>query len=53
MSKQEALNLMMLLSALESWYFSTGAKLPEHLFEGLIDAQDKLTKIVLGESNEH
>jgi len=53
MTKKEALNIMILLSVLESWFFSTGSKLPDYLFEELSDAQDKLAKIVLGESNEH
>ena len=50
MDKKEALNIMILLSALESWSFSVGSRLPDYLSEGLCDAQDVLTKIVLGES---
>ena len=35
MTKPEALELAMLLSALESWSFSTGKPLPDYLLERL------------------
>jgi len=35
MTKPEALDLLMLLSALESWSFSTGKPLPQYLLERL------------------
>jgi hypothetical protein len=46
MSKQEALNLMILLHLLESWSFSTGAKIPDYLLEGIDEAKDVLSEIV-------
>ena len=33
MTKPQALDLLMLLSALESWSFSTGKPLPDYLLE--------------------
>jgi hypothetical protein len=47
MSKEEALKTMMLLSALESWAFSTKTELPDYLHEDLCIAVEKLEKIVL------
>lgn len=35
MTKPQALDLLMLLSALESWSFSTGNPLPDYLLERL------------------
>ena len=35
MTKPQALDLLMLLSALESWAFSTGKPLPDYLIERL------------------
>ena len=35
MIKPQALDLLMLLSALESWAFSTGKPLPDYLLERL------------------
>lgn len=49
MSKETALELMMLLSALESWAFSTKNPLPDYIHENLTTAVDKLGKIVLEE----
>ena len=46
--KELALRLMMLLSALESWSFSSSAKLaPDYLVEELEYLQDKLREVVL------
>jgi len=47
MSKEEALKIIKLLSALESWAFSTKNMLPEYLHEDLCLAVEKLEKIVL------
>ena len=47
MPKPQALELLMLLSALESWGFSTGKAFPDFLLDRLIDAMDKLRKEVL------
>lgn len=51
MSKEDALKAMMLLSALESWAFSTKNPLPEYLHEDLFRAQETLAKIILDEPN--
>ncbi len=48
MTKEDALKTMMLLSALESWAFSTKNLLPDYLHEDLSLAMEKLEKIVLG-----
>ena len=47
MSKAESLELIKLLSALESWAFSTQAKFPDYLVERIELALDKLTAEVL------
>lgn len=47
MSKAESLELIKLLSALESWAFSTQAKFPDHLVERIELALNKLTDEVL------
>jgi hypothetical protein len=47
MSKEEALKAMMLLSALESWAFSTKNMIPEYLHEDLCEAQKVLERIIL------
>jgi hypothetical protein len=47
MTKEEALKLIKLLSALESWSFSMKATLPDYLHEDLCLAVEKLEKIVL------
>jgi hypothetical protein len=49
MTKEEALRLIRLLSALESWAFSTKTTLPDYLHEDLCLAVEKLEKIVLKE----
>ena len=49
MTKQEALDAMMLLSALESWAFSTKNLMPDYLHENLQNVQEALSKIVLDE----
>ena len=47
MSKEDAIKLIKLLSALESWAFSTETMLPDYLHEDLSIAVEKLEKIVL------
>ena len=47
MTKEDALKLIKLLSAMESWAFSTKTQLPDYLHEDLCIAVEKLEKIVL------
>jgi hypothetical protein len=47
MSKEEALAAIKLLSALESWAFSTKNLLPDYLHDDLCVTQKVLEKIVL------
>ena len=47
MTKEDALKLIKLLSAMESWAFSTKTPLPDYLHEDLCIAVEKLEKIVL------
>lgn len=47
MTKEEALKLIKLLSALESWALSQSARLPDYLHEDLSMAVERLEKIVL------
>ena len=47
MTKEEALQEMMLLSALESWAFSQSARLPDYLVENIQRSLDVLERIVL------
>ena len=47
MTKQDMLELIKLLSALESLSFSNGARLPDYLFERLEQAIEKMTDHVL------
>ena len=49
MTKDEALQIIKLLSALESWSFSVKANIPPYLHENLCSSIDVLEKIVLGE----
>jgi hypothetical protein len=49
MTKEDAIKLIKLLSALESWAFSTKTDLPDYLHEDLCIAVEKLEKIVLKE----
>lgn len=45
--KKDALELLELLSALESWSFSTKIPLPDYLFDRLDSNIDKLRGVVL------
>jgi len=47
MTKEQALEILMLLSALESWSFSTKHDLPDYLHERLCSIIDQLTVKVL------
>jgi hypothetical protein len=47
MSKQEALDTIKLLSALESWSFSVQARLPDYLYEAINAQVEILERIVL------
>lgn len=49
MSKAEILELLKLLSAMESWSFSTGAHLPDYLGDKLAGHIDLLTEVILNE----
>ena len=48
MTRPESLELLMLLSALESWSFSAGKTLPDYLHFRLKDAVAALAADVLG-----
>lgn len=52
MTKQKILKLLMLLSALESWSFSTNSRLPDHLYEDIQSAVDSLSALILDEGVE-
>jgi hypothetical protein len=47
MSREEMLDIIMLLSALESWGFSVKEHIPDYLHERLTDAIDVLRAEVL------
>ena len=47
MTKEQLIDLMMVLSALESWGFSTGQKLPDYLHDRLLDSVDILRNEIL------
>ena len=47
MTKEQALEIIKLLSALESWGFAQGKTLPDYLHERLCAAIDQLTVEVL------
>jgi hypothetical protein len=47
MTKEDALKLIKLLSALESWALSRSDNLPDYLHEDMSLAMDRLEKIVL------
>ena len=49
MTKQEALDTIKLLSALESWAFSLNAPMPQFLHENLQSQMEVLERIVLDE----
>ena len=47
MTKPELLSLLRLLSALESWGFSTGTKLPDYLLERLDTVMENIEREIL------
>ncbi len=47
MTKEQSLELIKLLSALESWSFSTESRIPDYLYEQVSAAMEILTKEVL------
>jgi hypothetical protein len=47
MTKEELLALIRLLSALESWGFSTKERIPDYLHENLCKAVDRLSEEIL------
>lgn len=49
MTKPQALDIIMLLSALESWSFSTGKMLPDHTFDKLQETIELLRTEILKE----
>ena len=52
MTRQDKLDILMLLSALESWGFSTKNMFPDYLHERLSDTMRMLEKEVLDGSTE-
>ena len=47
MTTQELLQMMRLLSALESWGFSCGKPMPEYLHERIVEASEVLDRAIL------
>ena len=47
MTKQDYLDIIKLLSAVESWSFSAGSRFPDYLYEQVADCVEKLSKEVL------
>lgn len=47
MTKKDYLDVIMLLSALESWAYAEGKKMPDYLGDDLSAALEKLCKEVL------
>jgi hypothetical protein len=47
MTKQESLEIIKLLSAVESWSLADNHRMPDYLMEKLVDAIEILTKKVL------
>ena len=51
MSKEEALKIVRLLSAMESWAFSQPNRIPDYLIEDVGTAMLILERIILKEKN--
>lgn len=47
MTKEEALQAIKLLSALESWTFSLKERMPDYLHEDLCKSMDVMERIIL------
>jgi hypothetical protein len=52
MTKEDALNIIKLLSALESWSFSAKCDLPDYLHHNLCTAIETLQLIILEKNND-
>ena len=52
MTKEEALKLVRLLSAMESWAFSQTNRIPDYLIEDVGTAMQVLERIILKEKSE-
>jgi hypothetical protein len=53
MTKEEALQAIKLLSALESWAMSQSARLPDYVHEDLCRSMEVLERIVLKDNLEN
>ena len=51
MTKEEALQAIKLLSALESWAMSKSARLPDYVYEDLTRSMEVLERIVLADQS--
>lgn len=49
MTKQEAIQTLKLLSAMESWAYSQTTRLPDYLVEDIQRSMEVLERIILGE----
>lgn len=47
MTKQQALDIIKLLSALESWSFANNQRMPDYLYENICTAIEVLTSQVI------
>ena len=47
MTQKQALELIKLLSAIESWSFANGHKMPDYLYDHICEAMEILEKEVL------
>lgn len=52
MSKLDKLEILMLLSSLETWTFATKERLPDHLADRIGTVVEKLTHEILDEENQ-
>ena len=52
MTKKDKLDILMLLSAIESWGFADGKPMPDYLHEGIDSLMDKLRNEVLEDKTE-
>lgn len=52
MTREQTLDLLMLLSALESAFFASKATMPDYLIERIDAAVEILRKDLLGDENE-
>ena len=50
MTKEEALQAIKLLSAMESWAFSQSTRLPDYLVEDIQRSMEVLERVVLGKN---